>query len=170
MHWLWLRCTVNAVFSLRNWRGSTHLLAFGPSVRIAPPISQTSDCIHWCVLPRVNAFSHCFGKTIWFVLSGQLGINRCNDGNSMWYCKIWLLCDIENQCGQKICFVKMIWFVLSGQLGINRCNDRNSMWLCKIWPHCDIENQCGQKIWPHCDIENQCGQKIWPHYDIENSY
>ena len=84
MHWLWLGRIVNAVFSLRNWRGNPHLRAFGPSVHIAPPISQTSDRIHWCVLPRVNAFSHCVGKTIWFILSGQLGINRCHDRNSFW--------------------------------------------------------------------------------------
>ena len=71
-----------------------------------------------------NKIRHCFVKMILFVLSRQLGINRCNDRNSMWLCKIWLHCDIENQCGQK------------------------------IWPHCDIENQCGQKIWPHYDIEN----------------
>ena len=49
---------VNAVFSLQNWRGNTPLRVFGPLVHIAPPISQTSDRIHRCVLARVNVFSH----------------------------------------------------------------------------------------------------------------
>ena len=57
--------SVNTVFSLRNWRGNTHLRAFGPSVHIAPPISQTSDRIHRCVLARVNVFSQFTFQYIW---------------------------------------------------------------------------------------------------------
>ena len=52
--------SVNAVWSLRNWRGNMHRRAEGPEVRIAPPISKTEDRIHRCVRARVNAFTLCW--------------------------------------------------------------------------------------------------------------
>ena len=72
--------SVNTVFSLRNWRGNTHLRAFGPSVHIAPPISQTSDRIHWCVLPRVNAFSQCGNRGNPSVAM-EIEKSQCGTGN-----------------------------------------------------------------------------------------
>ena len=57
-----------------------HRRAEGQEVCIAPPISKTEDHIHDASEPE-STHSHCVGKMIWFVLAGQLGINRCDDEN-----------------------------------------------------------------------------------------